>query len=301
MKSKVVKILLDKKDLITNGSVCAIGGFDGVHRGHQGIVERLRRIARTDNRVGIMTFLPLPFFVLTSSPIFYLTVKAEKERLFRALGIDYIYYFRFTKRFAQHSAADFVDLVAHRMNPSTVVIGDNFHFGHRREGSATLLKRLAKDKFAVDIMSRIKDEGTISSTRIRELLLLGHVKAANRLLGRPYAFTGRVVRGKGKGTKLGFPTINIKVSKEKLLPLDGVYRVQVVLKHQDYPGAMFCRDGLVEVHIIGFSGNLYRKNVSVRIYQRIREIESFSDDKSLSDAIAHDLEAIRGQATFSDR
>ena len=295
-----MKIVLDKKDLITNGSVCAIGSFDGVHRGHQGIVERLRRIARTDNRVGIITFLPLPFFVLTSSPIFYLTVKAEKERLFRALGIDYIYYFKFTKRFAQRSAADFVDLVAHRMNPSTVVIGDNFHFGQRREGSAALLKRLAKDKFAVDIMPRIKDEGTISSTRIRELLLLGHVKAANRLLGRPYAFTGRVVRGKGKGTKLGFPTINIKVSKEKLLPLDGVYKVQVVLKHQDYPGAMFCRDGLLEVHIIGFSGDLYRKNVSVRIYQRIREIESFSDDKALSAAIAHDLEVIRGQATFSD-
>ncbi|MGB3480170.1 MAG: riboflavin biosynthesis protein RibF [bacterium] len=295
-----MKILLDKRDLITKDSVCAIGSFDGVHRGHQEIVRRLRKNAGIDNRVGIVTFLPLPFFVLTSSPIIYLTVKPEKERLFKTLGIDYIYYFMFTRRFAQYSAADFVDLVARQINPSTVVIGDNFHFGHGRGGSATLLRQFAKDKFAVEIMSRVKDEGTISSTRIRELLLLGHIKAANRLLGRPYTLTGRVVRGKGKGAKLGFPTINIRLPKEKLLPLDGVYKAQVTLNHRVYLSAMFCRNNLVEVHIIGFSGDLYRKKVSVQICRRIRGLERYSDDEALSAAIAQDLEAIRGPATFSD-
>jgi riboflavin kinase/FMN adenylyltransferase len=288
-------ILLDKRNPMTRNSVCAIGSFDGVHRGHQAVVKRLRQHARSNNKVGIITFLPLPFFVLTSSPIIYLTVKREKEHLFKMLRVDFIYYFKFTKPFAQLSPGNFVELIARRINPSTVVVGDNFHFGQGRQGSAFLLKKISQNYFTVDIMSRIREHGTISSTRVRELILLGHIKAANKLLGRPYSLSGRIIRGKGKGAKIGFPTINIKVTKEKLLPLDGVYQVQVTLKEGSYLGAMFCRNDLIEVHIIDFKGDLYRKEVTIHIHRRIRGIEQFSDDKKLSLAIAHDIGTIRAE------
>lgn len=285
--------LLNKRNSVTKDSVCAIGSFDGIHRGHQKIVKQLKKHAGTDRKIGIITFLPLPFFVLTHSPIIYLTVREEKEKLFRKLGIDYIYYFRFTKRFAQISPRDFIELIVRQINPAVIVVGDNFHYGKGREGSAAVLKKLGGSKFFVDIMPRVKAQGTISSTRIRELILLGHMKAANKLLGRPYSLTGRVVRGRGKGAKLGFPTINIRVPREKLMPLDGVYKVRVLLKQGHYLGAMFCRNDLIEVHIIDFSGDLYRKKVSVQVYHRIRSIEQFPDDDELSTAIAKDIELVR--------
>ncbi len=284
-----MKILRNKKDLITRGSICSIGSFDGVHRGHQEIVKYLKKLGRSEKRVGIITFIPLPFFVLTSAPIICLTQRQEKENIFRQLGVDFIYYFKFTKRVSEMIPDEFVDLVARQISPSLVVVGENFHFGKERKGSATLLQRLAQDKFLVRILPRVKDEGTISSTRIRELLLLGHIAAANKLLGREYTISGRVIRGKGKGTKLGFPTINIRVSKEKLLPLDGVYKVNVFVQGKKFIGAMFLRHDLIEVHILNFSGEVYKREVTVRLLKRIRNIERFVDDDALRLAIAKDV------------
>ncbi len=288
-----MKILIGKKDSITRGSVCSIGSFDGVHRGHQEIVVYLKRLASSEKRVGIITFIPLPFFVLKSAPIMYLNLRKEKEKIFKELGVDFIYYFKFTKKFSQLKPADFIELIAANISPSTVAVGENFHFGKGREGSAQLLKLLAKDKFAVHILPRVVDEGTISSTRIRELLLLGHIKAVNKLLGRRYTISGKVIRGKGKGTRLGFPTINIRVAKEKLLPLHGIYKVNVLIRGKEFIGAMFCRHDVIEVHVLDFSGNLYRKDVTIQLLERVRGIERFPDDDALRAAIARDVELIR--------
>lgn len=187
---------------------------------------------------------------------------------------------------------EFVKLLHSEITPSIVVVGENFHFGKDRKGTAKALKEIAHDYFDVEILSKIKDEGTISSTRIRELLLLGNINTANRLLGREYAISGKVVRGKGKGIKLGFPTINIKINKEKLMPLDGVYKVKVTFNGQEYWGAMFCGHGSVEVYIINFKGDLYQKEVVVKILERIRDIKEFSNDSALKSAIAKDVEKI---------
>jgi len=292
-----MKILMNKRDIITEGSVCGIGSFDGVHRGHQEIVKYMKRLACSKRRIGIITFNPLPFFVLKSVPIITLTLKKEKENIFRELGSDFIYYFKFSEEFSKLKPADFIDLIAECISPSAVAVGENFHFGKAREGSARVLKNLAQDKFSVHIIPRVEEDGTISSTRIRELLLLGHVKAANKLLGREYTVSGRVIKGKGKGTKLGFPTINIKVDKEKLLPLDGIYRVKVVIRNREYVGALFCRHDVVEVHVLDFSDNLYKKEVSVRLLERVRNIRRFLDDDALRAAIARDVETIRRQRT----
>jgi riboflavin kinase/FMN adenylyltransferase len=285
-------VLSNAKDLLTRGSVCGIGSFDGVHRGHQAIVERLKNLAGTQRKIGIITFVPLPFFVLKNAPICCLTPMQEKNELFEQLGVNFVYYFEFSHTFAQLGPEGFIQLVARQIEPSTVVVGENFHFGNMRKGNAELLKVLARGSFSVEIMPKLYDEGTISSTRIRELLLLGNVRAANRLLGREYSISGSVIKGKGRGQHLGFPTINIAVPQHKLIPLDGVYKVKVAFRGREYLGAMFCRHDLLEVHIIEFTGDAYGENVKIKLIERIRAIEHFRDDASLQSAIAGDIKTI---------
>lgn len=287
-----MRVLTSSRPEITKNAVCGIGSFDGVHRGHQEIVSKLKELAVPERRTGIITFTPLPFFVIHSAPVLTLTLKREKERLFEDLGIDFMYYFRFTNAFANILPREFVTITARRIAPSTVVVGENFHFGKQRRGSAHMLKEYARDTFSVEVLPRISDDGTISSTRIRELLLLGQAEAAQKLLGRPYTVTGIVIKGKGKGTALGFPTINLKVNKEKLMPLDGVYKVQVHVHGRSYVGAMFYRHELLEVHVLRFSGNLYRKKVKVEVLKRIRSVERFENDEALRRAISHDIETV---------
>jgi riboflavin kinase/FMN adenylyltransferase len=285
-------VLRDTKDALTKDAVCGIGSFDGVHRGHQAVVARLKDIAGTRRRTGIITFTPLPFFVLKHAPICCLTPVEEKNGLFSELGVDFVYYFEFTEEFALLSPKDFVSLITRQIEPSTIVVGENFHFGNRRKGNAQLLQTIARDAFRVEIMAKVGDEGTISSTRIRELLLLGNIKAANRLLGREYVISGHVIKGKGRGQSLGFPTINFLPPEHKLIPLDGVYKVKVIENETEHLGAMFCRHDLLEVHIIGFSGVLYGKHITVKFLERIRGIEHFADDVSLKTAIAKDVQTI---------
>lgn len=285
-------VLSNSKNPMTKNSVCGIGSFDGVHRGHQKIVDHMKQLAGEEKKVGILTFDPLPFFVLKKAPICCLTPKREKERIFEELGVDFIYYFKFTKELAQSTAGQFVKSIVEKIEPSIVVVGENFHFGKNRQGTAETLRTIASNVFGVQIMDRVSDEGTISSTRIRELLLLGNVRAANHLLGREYSFRGEVIKGKGKGQKIGFPTINLHVTGNKLMPLDGVYKVKVTLQTKELLGALFCRHDLIEIYIINFSGDLYAKEVFVKFLERIRGIEHFSDDEALKAAIASDVKKI---------
>jgi riboflavin kinase/FMN adenylyltransferase len=285
-------IIKDRTDPITRDSVCGIGSFDGVHRGHQAIVHYLKESAGAKKKTGIITFTPLPFFILRKAPICCLTPDREKEEIFTELGVDFMFYFEFSEDFARLSPEDFVASIAGKLAPSMVVVGENFHFGTGRKGTAQLLRTLSGESFAVEIMSRITDEGTISSTRIRELILLGSVKAAGRLLGRPYSVAGIVTKGRGRGMKLGFPTINIVPPPDKLIPLDGVYKASVITDHGEHLGALFCRHDLLEVHIIGFSGDLYGEKVTVKFAERIRGIEHFASEQALTAAIAEDIKKI---------
>jgi riboflavin kinase/FMN adenylyltransferase len=287
-----MKILVNTKDSLTEGSVCGMGSFDGIHRGHQAIIERVKQLAGNQSKSGIITFTPLPFFILKNAPICCLTPNEEKNEILSHMNIDFVYYFEFSHTFAQLGPEGFVQLLARQINPSVVVVGENFHFGHKRAGNAQLFTQLARGAFRVEIMAKVGDDGTISSTRIRELLLLGNVKAANRLLGREYSISGIVTSGKGRGMLLGFPTINIVAPGQKLIPLDGVYKVRVKTNNEDLVGALFCRHELLEVHIIGFNGNLYGQRVTIRFLERIRGVEQFADDKALKAAIAKDITAI---------
>ncbi len=291
-----MQIFNNKTDPFMHNSVCALGNFDGIHKGHQEIIANLKILADRDRKTGIITFHPSPVSVLHRNEIFFLTTKTEKEKIIASLGIDFIFYFKFDAEFSEKNPGEFIDLLYKTIKPSLVIIGENFHFGKNRQGNAKVFEELARNKFAVKIIPKIKDHnGTISSTRIRELLILGHIPNANRLLGREYSITGKVIRGKGKGTKIGFPTINLCVEKEKLLPLDGVYEVKLEINNVLYQGAMFLSHNTVEVHIIDFSDNLYDQDVTIMLMRRLRAIKRFSDDESLKKAIAGDIERIKGQ------
>jgi riboflavin kinase/FMN adenylyltransferase len=285
-------ILKDRTDPITRDSACGIGSFDGVHRGHQAIVNHLKQSAGSHRKIGIITFTPLPIFILKKASICCLTPKEEKEEIFARLGVDFMFYFEFSEDFARLSPEDFVATIAHKIKPSLVVVGENFHFGFARRGTAQLLQTLGAEFYQVKMVPKMVDEGTISSTRIRELILLGNVKTANRLLGRMYSVSGMVKKGKGRGMKLGFPTINIVPPEDKLIPLDGVYKASVVTSHREHLGALFCRHDLLEVYLIGFSGNLYGENVTVKFLERIRGIEHFVNEQTLAAAIADDIKKI---------
>jgi len=284
-----MNIYNDASDAMVRGSVCAIGSFDGIHLGHQAIVRKARNIAGASSRIGVITFIPLPFFVLKSIRPMYLTVKVEKERLFESLGVDFIYYFSFDKRFATLEPAAFIDLLSSRLAPAHIVVGSNFHFGSARTGSAHDLLRFARGLFNVHIVQPIEYNGTISSTRIRELLLLGNVVAANQLLGREYSINGKVIKGKGKGGSMGFPTVNLHAPLDKLLPLDGIYAAHVLVGDDCFNGALFMRHDLVEVHLLDFHDTLYGQEITVSFVKRIRNIENFPDDVTLSKAIADDI------------
>lgn len=286
-------IFNDTGTAVTHGSVCAIGSFDGVHLGHQAIVNKALQIADRTSRIGVITFIPLPFFVLKNVPPIYLTVKQEKEGLFKKLGVDFIFYFTFDEKFATLTPDVFSDRLSTTIAPAHIVVGSNFHFGVTRTGSAQNLITLAGGRFQVHVVPPIEHNGTISSTRIRELLLLGHVVAANELLGREYSITGEVIKGRGKGSTLGFPTINVRAPGDKLLPLDGIYAARVHVGDRCLHGALFLRHDLVEVHIVDYHETLYGQEITVNFVKRIRGIESFADDASLSKAIADDVASVR--------
>ncbi|MEO0095798.1 MAG: bifunctional riboflavin kinase/FAD synthetase [candidate division WOR-3 bacterium] len=292
-----MRIIYDNVDNFTFESVCALGNFDGVHIAHQEIIRRVKQ-SGSSKKTGIITFHPPPVSVLHKNEVIFLTTKTEKEEIFKSLGIDFLYYFSFDEKFARKPPEEFVNLIYNMVRPSVVVVGENFHFGKERRGNAKVLREMAQGKYAVEIVPKIKDEGgIISSTRIRELLLLGNIPRANQLLGREYSITGDVVKGKGKGITLGFPTINLNVEKGKLLPLDGVYEVKLELHNKLHQGAMFLHHNDIEVHILDFSGNLYGEKITVKLIKRLRAIKKFSDDAALKRAIDQDIQKIKDSKT----
>jgi len=217
-----------------SGLVVAIGGFDGVHLGHQEILRRTRAIARARAGVpAVLTFDPLPAQLVCPDFTFVLTPLPERARLLARLGIQLVHVVRFDAHLRATGAGDFVrSHVLEPLRPAAVVVGHDHRFGSRGEGDPDLLNRLlAPAGVRVEVVPEfVLLDAPVRSTRVREHLLLGHVRLAGELLGRPYAVSGPVVPGTGTGRRLGFPTLNVHVpEREKLVPADGVYAALVQL------------------------------------------------------------------------
>ena len=280
----------------------AIGVFDGMHLGHRALVARLARGAREDNAIAVAaTFDPLPIHVLApGAPASALSDVSDRVRLLREAGAEGIVVFRFDGTFAKISADEFLDRVRAAGDVRRIVVGPDFHFGRRAEGDVEMLRARGKrDAFEVDVVTPFEIDGAIvSSTRIRNLLLAGDVTAAARLLGRPFAIRGRVVHGAKRGRALGFPTINVALPNERLLPRDGIYAVWAEMGEGRFKAAATLGarpafgggERVLEAYLLDFSGDVYGDEVEVAFVKRLRDEIAFASPADLSTQIARDVE-----------
>jgi riboflavin kinase / FMN adenylyltransferase len=280
-----------------------IGNFDGVHLGHQALLNELRAAAQARGlQTAVVIFEPHPreFFTPQQAPV-RLTSLREKLELFAGLGIDRVHVCRFNKVFAQISAADFINALHEKLSAGYVLIGDDFRFGSGRGGDFALMEKIGGQLgFAVQSMRTVAHEGVrISSTAIRAALAGGHLRTAQRYLGRHYSISGRVEHGDGMGRKLGFPTANIQL-KHNLPPLSGIFVVQAHAEGMGVlqgvsslgvrPTLKRDRKPVLEVHLFEFAQQIYNKHLRVEFLHKLRDEEKYPDVETLTRHIAQDVE-----------
>lgn len=285
--------------------VVSLGNFDGVHIGHQTILQRLVQEAR--NRQGtalVLTFHPHPLTVLRpgrSLPL--IGSLREKLSSFSALGVDKVFLQRFTSSFAQLSPEEFVRLyLKEAIGAEKVIVGHNVSFGRQRAGTAETLQHFGEAYgFEVEIVGPITTDGQeVSSTAIRMLLQNGEMSAVARLLGRHYAVSGRVIKGFQRGRGIGFPTANLRPRAALLIP-NGVYAVMVTVDDQEIPGVanigmnptFSINRRTLEAHLFDFSGDLYGQRLTVKFVQHLRGERKFPSIEELVTQIQEDAKQAR--------
>lgn len=286
-------------------TVVTVGAFDGLHIGHQQIIQRLIDHARETGRLSaVVTFHPHPRAVLRPwlSPK-VLTTPGEKAVLLAQMGLDILVLVGFTPQLARMPARDFVRLLRERLQMEELWVGRDFALGRGREGDVPALQAMGDDLgFAVKVFEPVTVEGRpVSSTEVRELLATGQVDEARRLLGRPYSIAGEVVGGARRGRCLGFPTANLAVRPERALPPDGVYAVYAVVGNERLPAVANIGERpsfntgqrAIEVHILDYSGDLYGRDLAVEFLRRLRAEQRFSDVCQLVEQISRDVEQAR--------
>ncbi len=300
----VVRVVTSPAQAITPAAI-ALGNFDGVHRGHQAVIRPVLNDACLPGLPTVATFDPHPREFFSGERRLLLTPQAEKAAILEALGVKQWVLLRFDRQMAALSPKDFVDRVlAAQLQVTCVCVGEGFRFGRARAGTTAELQALCQPHgIGVRVVGLEKFAGErISSSRIREALTAGEVSEANRLLGRPYTLTGTVVAGQQLGRTLGFPTANLAVPPEKLLPRFGVYSVRV--SGQDLPETLGvanlgCRPTVagraptVEVHLLDWSGDLYGRVLTAHLRQFLRPEQKFSSLAALKAQIAADCASAR--------
>ncbi|TGL08385.1 bifunctional riboflavin kinase/FAD synthetase [Leptospira bouyouniensis] len=300
---KIIRSLESIQNEFPNGSSLTLGNFDGIHVGHQTLLLRTVEKAK---ELGIpsvvVTYFPNPSVVLGKKPNFkYLSSEKEKENLIRGFGIDYLLVLDFTLELSKMSAEDFLEnIVIKALHAKHIVIGYNHFFGAERRGDFALLEsNKFKYGYAVELREAVlKKDSKISSSLIRGFLDKGEMEEAKILLGRNYHITGIVVEGAKRGRSIGFPTANLKVPGDKLLPSVGVYACFVKFDGKDHKGMVNIGfnptfDGLglhVEVNIFGFDGNLYGKEIELEMVKKIRDEQKFDGIDALKVQLTIDKE-----------
>ncbi len=292
-------------------SVVTIGAYDGVHVGHRALIARVRAMADDlGAAAAVVTFDRHPATVVrpASAPKL-LTDLDQKLELLAATGLDYAVVIRFDQERSRESAEDFVrEVLVGCLRARAVVVGHDFHFGHRRRGNVLLLQEMGAelgfDVLGISLVPGRPGEEAVSSTRIRALLVAGEVEAARRLLGRPHEVRGRVERGESRGRELGYPTANVTVSPELLLPAEGIYAGWYEREGGAvHPAAISLgrrptfhtpdAAPVLEAHLLDFDGDLYGEAARLRFVTRLRGDQRFDSVDGLTEQMARDVEATR--------
>jgi riboflavin kinase / FMN adenylyltransferase len=282
-----VKVAQRPDELTPAERVVVIGSFDGVHRGHRRVLETAQA---EGSDVTVVTFWPHPRLVLGNRVELLSTLERRLELLAEA-GVSETLVVEFTPELAQHEPADFADSLLRRIGTRVIAVGENFRFGRGAAGDPALLERLGFEVRVVPLLDGI------SSTEVRSLLRAGDVVGAAQLLGRPAELDGTVVLGSQRGGTLGYPTANLAVGPDLLVPAYGIY-AGAALDHltaisigvnPHYGGG----ERRIEPHLLDFEGDLYGKRLVVELWRRLRDERAFGSEAELVAQIAQDVEETR--------
>jgi len=283
-----------------------VGVFDGVHRGHRVLLSRLMGEARARNLAAtVITFSNHPHSVLNPPAPPLLTTIDERLDLLGELGVDEVVTLTFTQELSRMTAEVFCqEILVSKLGCKLLVVGDDFALGYRREGTASKLTQLGEEMgFEVVTVPSATFAGIrVSSSEIRQMLLEGEVEKANEFLGKPYRLKGVVQKGLGRGQRLGFPTINLKVPQEKLLPRFGVYAGKVFVMGETWDAATYIGQRLtfgetevaVEAHLLGFNGSVPQgTTATLELLAFVRSDQKFESVEALTAQMNHDVEVVK--------
>ncbi len=294
-------------DLRLQNTWLTIGSFDGLHRGHQAIVQTLVREAhRAGGKAAVLSFYPHPAVVLgrRNDPL-YLTTPQERVELLAGLGVDLAITYHFTRETAALSAQEFMQMLKQHLGLRALFVGENFALGRGREGNVLRLRELGREMdYHVEVIPPVTEgEQIISSTWLRRTLEQGDVTMTHRLLGRPFSLWGSVVPGDGRGRTIGIPTANIAVWRERLVPRSGVYACRVALGEQVHRAVAnigtrptfdhHATRQHVEAHLLDFDQDLYGNRLRLDFIERLRDEQRFPGVQALLEQIHKDIEQAR--------
>ena len=287
--------------------ILTVGTFDGIHLGHQKIIKRIIEIAKNEGGESVLlTFHPHPRLVLfpEDESIKMINSIDEKIELLEELGLDHIILMKFEPELSRLSPVDYVrNILVSKIGIHKIVIGYDHHFGRNREGNIELLRELGPIyEFEVEEISALSiDAINISSTKIRKAVTSGDMLKAREYLGHNFMISGKVIHGKKIGRSIGFPTANIELSsKNKLLPKNGVYLVNVSIGGESYDGVLNIGknptvsenkgDTKIEIHLFDFDSNIYGAEVVLKVKKRIRSEQKFEGIEALKAQITSDVQ-----------
>jgi len=287
---------------LKNKTVVTIGTFDGVHLGHQKIIERLVDVASSNQLDSVLlTFFPHPRMVLQKdADIKLINTLSEKESVLKKLGLTHLVVNEFTKEFSRLTAEEFVrEILVKQLNAKHVIIGYDHHFGRNRSANIEDLKRFGKEyNFTVEeISAQDVNEVAVSSTKIRTALLDGDIKTANLYLNYNFMLSGKVIKGKGIGKTIQFPTANIKIAETyKLIPKDGVYVVKSNVDNETVFGMMNIGNNptvngtskSIEIHFFDLDKDLYNQNLKIELLHRLRDEKKYESVDALKTQLKAD-------------
>ncbi len=299
-------------------STIAIGNFDGVHKGHQAVIEKAKQISQNKKtKLGVLTFEPHPkCYFRKKYDFFRLTPFREKSEILKKAKIDFLINIKFDEKFLSKSAIDFIKInLVNDLKVNTVVTGFDFVFGNKKVGNVNYLREYVKNTkdFEFFVVSEVRDEDSleISSSNIRKFLREGDIENANNLLTRNWTISGSVIRGDKKARKIGFRTANLKTHRYCNIR-NGVYLVTMKLPRNNDQRKFFGianfgikptfnkKKPLLEVHIFDFHNNLYHKRIEITFHKFIRDEKKFESIQKLKDQIIKDINQVKNDKLFKN-
>lgn len=281
-------------------TVLTVGVFDGIHKGHCHLLRRLVQLAGASYQPAVLTFTNHPVTVLRPGVrVGYLTTPEQKVRLLKEQGIDFVVAVEFSLELSRISAHDFTAMLVELLRMRGLVLGPDTALGHNREGDLDFLRRRGAELgFWVEAVEPLSVGGiTVRSRHVRDAVKQGDMGACAKLLGRKFSLSGPVVLGDRRGRELGFPTANLSIASEMLLPGDGIYATWAIIDGVRHPSATSVgvrptfglTERLVEVYVIDFDADLYGKQLCVEFVRKLRDQKAFPGVAELVEQIHRDV------------